>query len=59
MLNELQDLDTIKAQGRRTSDHVRLLGMSLIKDCIKEENAILTSTHAVAHALNFVEKTKH
>lgn len=58
MLYELQDLNSIKAQNRRTSDHVRVLAMNLIKDCIKEKNAILTSTEAISHALNFVEKTK-
>jgi len=58
MLYDLQDLESIKAQNRRTSDHVRVLAMNLIKDCIKEKNAILTSTEAISHALNFVDKTK-
>jgi hypothetical protein len=43
---------------KKTSDHVRVMAMSLIKDCIKEKIEILTSQAAVTHALDFVEKTK-
>jgi hypothetical protein len=43
---------------RKTSDHVRVMAISLIKDCMKEKIEILTSQAAVTHALDFVEKTK-
>ena len=43
---------------KKTSDHVRVMAMSLIKDCMKEKIEILTSQAAVMHALDFVEKTK-
>ena len=58
MLYDIQDLDVMKAQDRKTSDHVRVLAIGLIKDCIKEKIEILTSQGAVNHALDFVEKTK-
>jgi hypothetical protein len=58
MLYDIQDLDIMKAQGRSTTDHVRVLAIGLIKDCIKEKIEILTSQGAVNHALDFVEKTK-
>jgi hypothetical protein len=58
MLYDIQDLDVMKSQGRETSDHVRVLAIGLIKDCIKEKIEILTSQGAVNHALDFVEKTK-
>jgi hypothetical protein len=58
MLYDIQDLDVMKAQGRKASDHVRVLAIGLIKDCIKEKIEILTSQGAVNHALDFVEKTK-
>lgn len=58
MLYDVQDLDMIKAQNRRTSDHVRVLAMSLMKECIKEKTAILTSSQAISHALDFVQKAK-
>jgi hypothetical protein len=44
---------------KKNSDHVRVMAMSLIKDCMKEKIEILTSQAAVTHALDFVEKTKH
>ena len=37
MLYDIQDLDVIKAQGRKTSDHVRIMAIGLIKDCIKKK----------------------
>jgi hypothetical protein len=43
---------------KKNSDHVRVMAMSLIKDCMKEKIEILTSQAAVTHALDFVEKTK-
>jgi hypothetical protein len=43
---------------KKNSDHVRVMAMSLIKDCVKERIEILTSQAAVTHALDFVEKTK-
>jgi hypothetical protein len=58
MLYDVQDLDMIRAQNRRTSDHVRVLAMSLMKECIKEKTAILTSSQAISHALDFVQKAK-
>jgi orotate phosphoribosyltransferase-like protein len=57
MLYDIQDLDIMKAQGRQASDHVRVMAIGLIKDCIKEKIEILTSQGAVNHALDFVEKT--
>jgi hypothetical protein len=41
---------------RKASDHVRVMAMSLIKDCTKEKIEILTSQAAVTHALYFVKK---
>jgi hypothetical protein len=58
MLYDVQDLDVMKSQGRKASDHVRVLAIGLIKDCIREKIEILTSQGAVNHALDFVEKTK-
>jgi hypothetical protein len=58
MLYDIQDLEVMKAQGRTTTDHVRVMAIGLIKDCIKEKIEILTSQAAVTHALDFVEKTK-
>ena len=58
MLYDIQDLDMMKARGRKTSDHVRVMAISLIKDCMKEKIEILTSQAAVNHALDFIEKTK-
>jgi hypothetical protein len=60
MLYDIQDLDVIRAQGRdrKTTDHVRVMAIGLIKDCIKEKIEILTSQAAVNHALDFIEKTK-
>jgi hypothetical protein len=58
MLYDIQDLDIMKEQGRQASDHVRVMAIGLIKDCIKEKIEILTSQGAVNHALDFVEKTK-
>jgi hypothetical protein len=43
---------------KKNSDHVRVMAMSLIKDCMKEKIEILTSQAAVNHALDFVEKTR-
>jgi len=57
MLYDIQDLDVIKAQGRKTSDHVRVMTIGLIKDCIKEKIEILTSQGAINHALDFIDKT--
>jgi hypothetical protein len=57
MLYDIQDLDVIKAQGRKTSDHVRIMAIGLIKDCMKEKIEILTSQGAINHALDFVDKT--
>jgi hypothetical protein len=57
MLYNIQDLDIMKEQGRQASDHVRVMAIGLIKDCIKEKIDILTSQGAVNHALDFVEKT--
>lgn len=59
MLYDIQDLEAIKAQGRKTSDHVRIMAIGLIKDCIKEKIEILTSQGAINHALDFIEKTKN
>jgi hypothetical protein len=59
MLYDIQDLEVMKAQGRKTSDHVRVIAIGLIKDCMKEKIEILTSQAAVNHALDFVEKAKH
>jgi len=42
---------------KKNSDHVRVMAMSLIKDCVKEKIEILTSQAAVTHALDFIEKT--
>jgi hypothetical protein len=42
---------------KKNSDHVRVMAMSLIKNCMKEKIEILTSQAAVTHALDFVEKT--
>jgi hypothetical protein len=58
MLYDIQDLEVIKAQGRKTSDHVRVMAIGLIKDCMKEKIEILTSQAAVNHALDFIDKTK-
>jgi aromatic ring-opening dioxygenase catalytic subunit (LigB family) len=60
MLYDIQDLDVIKAQGRdrKTSDHVRVIAIGLIKDCIKEKIDILTSQGAISHALDFIENAK-
>jgi hypothetical protein len=58
ILYDIQDLDIIKAQGRKTSDHIRVMAIGLIKDCIKEKIDILTSQGAINHALDFVENTK-
>jgi hypothetical protein len=57
ILYDIQDLEVIKAQGRKTSDHVRIMAIGLIKDCIKEKMDILTSQGAINHALDFIEKT--
>jgi hypothetical protein len=57
ILYDMQDPDIIKAQGRKTSDHVRVMAIGLIKDCIKEKIEILTSQSAINHALDFIEKT--
>jgi len=61
MLYDIQDLDVMKAQGRdgKTTDHVRVMAIGLIKDCIKEKIDILTSQGAINHALDFIEKAKH
>jgi hypothetical protein len=61
MLYDIQDLEVMKAQGRdrKTSDHVRVMAIGLIKDCIKEKIEILTSQGAINHALDFIEKAKH
>jgi hypothetical protein len=59
MLYDIQDLDVIKAQGRKTSDHVRIMAIGLIKDCIKEKIEILTSQGTINHALDFIEKTNN
>jgi hypothetical protein len=61
MLYDIQDLDVMKAQGRdrKTTDHVRVMAIGLIKDCIKEKIEILTSQGAINHALDFIEKAKH
>jgi hypothetical protein len=56
-LYDIQDLEIIKNQGRKTSDHVRVMAIGLIKDCYKEKMEILTSQAAVNHALDFIEKT--
>jgi hypothetical protein len=58
MLYDIQDLDVINAQGRKGSDHVRVMAIGLIKDCIKEKIEILTSQGAINHALDFIDKTK-
>ena len=58
MLYDIQDLDVMKSQNRTTSDHVRVLAIGLIKDCIKEKIEILTSQGAITHALDFIDKTK-
>jgi hypothetical protein len=58
ILYDIQDLDVIKAQGRKTSDHVRVMAIGLIKECIKEKMEILTSQGAINHALDFIENTK-
>jgi hypothetical protein len=60
MLYDIQDLDVMKAQGRdrKTTDHVRVMAIGLIKDCIKEKIEILTSQGAINHALDFIDKTK-
>ena len=54
-LYDIQDLEIIKDQGRKTSDHVRVMAIGLIKDCYKEKMEILTSQAAVNHALDFKE----
>jgi hypothetical protein len=61
ILYDIQDLDVMKAQGRdrKTTDHVRVMAIGLIKDCIKEKIEILTSQGAINHALDFIEKAKH
>jgi hypothetical protein len=61
MLYDIQDLELMKAQGRdrKTSDHVRIMAIGLIKDCIKEKIEILTSQGAINHALDFIENAKH
>jgi hypothetical protein len=41
---------TIKPQGRKTSDHVSIMAIGLIKDCIKEKTEILTSQGTINHA---------
>jgi hypothetical protein len=38
---------------KKNSDHVRVMAMSLIKDCMKEKIEILTSQAAVTHAFGF------
>jgi hypothetical protein len=57
ILYDIQDLDVIKAQGRKTSDHVRVMAIGLIKKCIKEKINIVTGEGAINHALDFIEKT--
>jgi hypothetical protein len=42
-LYDIQDLEIIKNQDRKTSDHVRVLAIGLIKDCFKEKMEMLTS----------------
>lgn len=59
ILYDIQDLDVIKAQGRKTSDHVRIMAIGLIKDCIKEKIEILTSQGTINHALDFIGKTNN
>jgi hypothetical protein len=49
---------TIARDLKKSSDHIRVMAMSLIKDCMKEKIEILTSQAAVTHALDFVEMTK-
>jgi hypothetical protein len=60
MLYDIQDLEVMKAHGRdrKTTDHVRVMAIGLIKDCIKEKIGILTSQGAINHALDFVEMAK-
>ena len=58
-LYDIQDLEIIKNQGRKTSDHVRVMAIGLIKDCYKEKMEILTSQAAVNHALDFLDKTSN
>jgi hypothetical protein len=44
MLYDIHDLRMAQAQGRRPpSEHVRVLAIGLIKDCIKEKMEILTN----------------
>jgi hypothetical protein len=38
--------------SKKTSDHVRVMAMGLIKGCMKEKIEILTSQAAVTHALS-------
>ena len=49
---------TVARDLKKSSDHVRVMAMSLIKDCMKEKIEILTSQAAVTHALDFVEYDK-
>lgn len=56
ILYEIQDLDN--AIQRRTSDNVRVLALSQIREAIKLKLEILTSQSAVEDALKFVESTK-
>ena len=58
-LYDIQDLEIIKNQGRKTSDHVRVMAIGLIKDCYKEKIEILTSQSAINHALDFIDKTNN
>jgi hypothetical protein len=58
-LYDIQDLEIIRNQGRKTSDHVRVMAIGLIKDCYKEKMEILTSQAAVNHALDFIDKTNN
>lgn len=56
ILYEIQDLDN--AITRRTSDNVRVLALSQIREAIKLKLEVLTSQGAVEDALQFIESTK-
>lgn len=56
ILYQIQDLDN--AIQRRTSDNVRVLALSQIREAIKLKLEVLTSQGAVEDALQFIESTK-
>ena len=58
ILYEIQDLNTMRAENRRTPDHTRVLALNSIAACIEKKLDILTSQGAIESAMKFVDSTQ-